>query len=88
MRNMLTADDVAAVMRVSRRTAYTYIRQMPHTEKPLRVDEEDFHAWIDGRTVAPAAAGKAKPAPVIPFQRPRRAAADEWRIPRRRSAAV
>jgi len=88
MRKMLTADDVAAVMRVSRRTAYTYMRQMPHTENPLRVDEDDLHAWIDGRTVAPAASGKAKPATVLQFQRPRRAAADEWRIPRRRSAAV
>ena len=88
MRNMLTADDVAAIMRVTRRTAYTYMRKMPHTESPLRVAEEDLAAWIEGRTVAPKATGKAKPLQVIPFQRARRAAADEWRIPRRRSAAI
>ena len=87
MRKLLTADDVAEIMRVARRTAYTYMRQMPHMESPLRVAEEDLFAWIDGRTVAPAATGKAKPAPVIRFQRPQRGA-DEWRIPRRRSAAV
>ena len=88
MPNMLTADDVAAIMRVTRRTAYTYMRKMPHTESPLRVAEEDLAAWIEGRTVSPLAGGKAKPAPVIPFQRRGRAAADEWRIPRRRSAAI
>ena len=88
MRNMLTADDVAEIMRVTRRTAYTYMRKMPHTESPLRVAEEDLAVWIEGRTVAPKAAGKVKPAQVIPFQRRGRAAADEWRIPRRRSAAV
>ena len=87
MQKMLTADDVAAIMRVTRRTAYTYMRKMPHTESPLRVADEDLAAWIDGRTVAPKATGKAKPAQVIPFQR-RRPATDEWRIPRRRSAAV
>lgn len=88
MPKLLTADDVAAIMQVTRRTAYTYMRKMPHTESPLRVAEDDLAAWIEGRTVAPTAAGKSRPAPVIPFQRRGRASADEWRIPRRRSAAV
>lgn len=88
MRNMLTADDVAAVMRVSRRTAYTYMRQMPHTESPLRVTEEALQAFIDGRTVAPREKpGTKAKAPVIRIDRRRRAAPDDWHIPRRREAA-
>ena len=62
MDKLLTPDDVAQVLQVSRRTAYRIMHQMPHIETPFRVAETGLRAWIAGRTVAPAMenTGKAK----------------------------
>ena len=62
MDKLLTPDDVAQVLQVSRRTAYRIMHQMPHMETPFRVAETGLRAWIAGRTVAPAMenTGKAK----------------------------
>ena len=54
MDKLLTPDEVAEVLRVSRRTAYRIMHQMPHIENPFRVAETGLRAWIAGRTVAPA----------------------------------
>ena len=54
MDKLLTPDEVAEVLRVSRRTAYRIMHQMPHMETPFRVAETGLRAWIAGRTVAPA----------------------------------
>ena len=54
MDKLLTPDDVAQVLQVSRRTAYRIMHQMPHMETPFRVAETGLRAWIAGRTVAPA----------------------------------
>ena len=53
MDKLLTPDEVAEVLRVSRRTAYRIMHQMPHLETPFRVAETGLRAWIAGRTVAP-----------------------------------
>ena len=54
MDKLLTPDEVAEVLRVSKRTAYRIMHQMPHMETPFRVAETGLRAWIAGRTVAPA----------------------------------
>ena len=51
MKALLTVDDVAAILKVSRRTAYGYMMQMPHMERPRRVTEGALEGWINGRTV-------------------------------------
>ena len=60
MDKLLTPDEVAEVLRVSRRTAYRIMHQMPHMETPFRVAETGLRAWIAGRTVAPATESKGK----------------------------
>ena len=44
MDKLLTPDDVAGILHVSRRTAYTIMHQMPHLEKPFRVSEAGLRA--------------------------------------------
>ena len=60
MDRMLTVDDVARVLQVSRRTAYTYMAQMIHMDSPRRVSEYGLSAWIRARTVDPAMQDKGK----------------------------
>lgn len=54
MDKLLTPDEVAGILSVSRRTAYRIMHQMPHVETPFRVAETGLMAWIAGRTVSPA----------------------------------
>jgi len=84
MDKLLTPDDVAQVLQVSRRTAYRIMHQMPHIETPFRVAEAGLRAWIAGCTVAPAMenTGKAKArqrAAKIPL------VGEVYKIPRRRA---
>jgi len=53
LEKLLSPDDVAAILQVSRRTAYTIMHQMPHLERPFRVSESGLRAWLAGRTVSP-----------------------------------
>lgn len=57
MEKMLTVDDVANVLQVSKRSAYGYMRDMPHIDRPLRVSEMSLREWINARTKAPATRG-------------------------------
>lgn len=59
-RLFMTADDVAEVLGVSKRTAYTYIAQMEHIDRPRRATARGFQAWIRARTVDPASNCKGK----------------------------
>lgn len=84
MDKLLTPDDVAAILRVSRRTAYRIMHQMPHIETPFRVAETGLRAWIAGRTVDPAMETKGKAearqrAVKIPL------VGEVYKIPRRRA---
>ena len=84
MDKLLTPDEVSEILRVSRRTAYRIMHQMPHMETPFRIAESGLRAWIAGRTVAPAMGdqGKAKArqrAAKIPL------VGEVYKIPRRRA---
>lgn len=84
MEKLLTPDDVAHVLQVSRRTAYRIMHQMPHLETPFRVAESGLRAWMAGRTVDPAmenqGKGKARQrAAKIPL------VGEVYKIPRRRA---
>ena len=84
MDKLLTPDEVAEVLRVSRRTAYRIMRQMPHLETPFRVAETGLRAWIAGRTVSPAMENKGNTkarqrAAKIPL------VGEVYKIPRRRA---
>lgn len=84
MDKLLTPDDVAQVLQVSRRTAYRIMHQIPHLETPFRVAESGLRAWIAGRTVSPAMEnqGKAKTRQMalkIPL------VGEAYKIPRRRA---
>ena len=84
MDKLLTPDDVAQVLQVSRRTAYRIMHQMPHMETPFRVAETGLRAWIAGRTVSPATESKGiakarQRAAKIPL------VGEVYKIPRRRA---
>lgn len=60
MEKLLSPDDVAAILQVSRRTAYTIMHQIPHLERPFRVSEAGLRAWLYERTAQPEDRGKGK----------------------------
>ena len=68
MERMLTVDDVARILVVSRRTAYAKMKEFPHMEKPFRCTEAALRAFIAGNTVYPVMsvgkAGKRKYTPM------------------------
>ena len=84
MDKLLTPDDVAAILQVSRRTAYNYMGQMPHLERPFRVSEAGLRAWLYERTAQPGEKGKG-------LQKARQRAVkmpllgNDYHIPRRRA---
>jgi hypothetical protein len=84
MDKLLTPDDVAAILHVSRRTAYTIMHQIPHLERPFRVSEAGLRAWLYERTAQPEGKDKGK-------QKARQRAVkmpllgNDYHIPRRRA---
>lgn len=80
MDKLLTADDVAEVLQVSRRTAYKIMHEMQHMESPFRVAESALRSWIWDKTKLPGEKGGKKKRAAF------RAAATgaDWHIPRRR----
>lgn len=53
MDKLLTPDDVAVILQVSRRTAYTIMHQIQHLEKPFRVSEAGLRVWLAEHTKQP-----------------------------------
>lgn len=53
MERLLTADDVAQVLKTSRRSAYRHMHDMVHIETPFRVTETALRAWIAQKTTIP-----------------------------------
>lgn len=53
MERLLTADDVAQVLKTSRRSAYRHMHDMVHLETPFRVSETALRAWIAQKTTIP-----------------------------------
>lgn len=84
MEKLLAPDDVAEILQVSRRTAYTIMHQMAHLERPFRVSESGLRAWLAERTMQPEDKGKGKQkarqrAPYRPL------IGEDYHIPRRRA---
>lgn len=82
---LLTADDVAEILQVSRRTAYTIMHQMVHLEKPFRVSNAALRGWLNEKARGPApekgqakAKQKRERMPLMGY---------EYHIPRRREIA-
>lgn len=86
MEKLLTAKDVAEALKVSEKTAYTYMHQMQHMASPLRVTESEFRVWMMGKMMSPGETKKTrkkkKPEKgrVIPLPGPD----GKWHVPRRR----
>lgn len=95
MERLLTVDDVAAALRVCRRTAYTYMGQMIHLDKPRRVSEYSLREWIRERTAGPGeksagrrgspAATNGKGKKKSPGKGLKMALVQDFKIPRRRA---
>lgn len=60
MEKLMTAKDVAEALKVSEKTAYTYMHQMQHMASPLRVTESEFRAWMMGKMMSPGETKKTR----------------------------
>ena len=85
MIKLLKAEEVAEVLRVSKQTAYGYMRQMAHLDQPLRVTETALAAWINDRMRGPAEAAMPKVKPILPKAGTAKRGPDGlFHVPRRR----
>lgn len=50
---MLSPEQVADIMSISKRSAYTVMNRIPHMEQPLRVTERALREYIESRMVYP-----------------------------------
>ena len=87
MDKLLTPDDVAEILQVSRRTAYTIMHQIPHLERPFRVSEAGLRAWLYERTAQPEDRNQGK---TKAHQRPVKMPlmGQDYHIPRRREGTA
>ena len=53
MEKLLSPPQVAEIMSISTRSAYTIMHRMPHIPQPLRVSERALRDYIDRQTVYP-----------------------------------
>lgn len=85
MDQLLTADDVAEILQVSRKTAYKIMHQMTHLEQPFRVSNGALLAWMSEKAKGPAPEkGRnktGKRAAAVPLM------GYDYHIPRRRETA-
>ena len=79
MEKMLTVDDVAETLQISRRSAYRYMAGMVHLEKPMRITEASLRAWIAQGTVDPEAPRRKR------ITAKRHTGPEGYRIPKRRT---
>lgn len=57
MKKLLSVKDICERYGCTEKTARSYMRQMIHMEKPLRVTEETLEAWEANRTYMPQEPG-------------------------------
>lgn len=62
MERLLSPDQVAEIMSISKRSAYDHMNRMPHMSSPLRVTERALREYIESKMVYP-----------MPIKRKRRA---------------
>lgn len=60
MERMLSPEQVAEILSISKASAYTVIHRMPHMEQPLRVTERALREYIDSKMVYPIQMAKRK----------------------------
>lgn len=60
MEKMLSPEQVAEIMSVSKRSAYDHMHRMPYMDSPLRVRERDLREYIESRMVYPVPAKRRK----------------------------
>ena len=85
MEKLLKVDDVAQALQVCRRTAYTYMGQMDHLERPRRGTEYSLRGWLAARTAgAGEKAAHGKGGRKSPVWCPGMGNTGEWKIPRRK----
>ena len=53
MERLLSPEQVAEIMSISKRSAYTVMNRMPHMEQPLRVTERALKEYIESKMVYP-----------------------------------
>jgi len=53
MERMLSPDQVAEILSISKSSAYTVIHRMPHMESPIRVTERALRDYIESKMVYP-----------------------------------
>ena len=53
MEKLLSPEQVAEIMSVSKRSAYDHMHRMPYMDGPLRVRERDLKEYIESRMVYP-----------------------------------
>ena len=53
MERLLSPEQVAEIMSISKRSAYTVMNRLPHMQQPLRVTERALREYIEQRTVYP-----------------------------------
>lgn len=60
MERLLAPDQVAEIMSISKRSAYTIMNQIPHMQQPLRVTERALREYIESKMVYPIQMAKRK----------------------------
>ena len=50
---LLSPEDVADIMSISKRSAYTVMHRIPHMDSPLRATERALREYIESKTVYP-----------------------------------
>ena len=50
---LLSPEQVAEIMSVSKRSAYDHMHRMPYMDSPLRVRERDLREYLESRMVYP-----------------------------------
>lgn len=50
---LLSPEDVADIMSISKRSAYTVMHRIPHMDSPLRVTERALKDYIEGKMIYP-----------------------------------
>lgn len=85
---LLKAEQVAEILQVCVRTAYTIMHQMEHMERPFRVRESALENYIRDHSAGPGQNLKSAPKRKRYQTYQKQAAEPDWRIPRRRPAGA
>lgn len=83
---LLKAAQVAEILQVGVRTAYTIMHDMEHVERPFRVRESALERWILEHSAGPGRTLADELKPTRGRNRQKTILPQDWHIPRRREA--